>query len=221
MTVDLNYMSPSILPAYPRDNRRIYIETFCDSILMNSLFVKVSDYFNFSFIQFRVRKIFSTGLAIFSYLVSVIVGLRTQPKMLWINTRWVITSRTIMKNIHSFWNFASMNSIGNSMNSFGFIIARAHLTMARRLAISDPPPASWRLFYFSEKSFLDRYGFEFILASSTSFFRWVGQANWTAAIITLFGRMYSHWKIIPFSAVPPSVQSLRRLFSGSIIAWDF
>src|SRR3990167_8352253 len=137
--------------------------------LSHSCFIIFSYLFNFVFCKSCSIMFFAINSATFYIHIMNIIQLSTKKQMRRIATRWIITAGAIVENMNSFWDWAVMNFIRDSMRKesrmFSFFII-AHYSIAIRQFISKPYPACWCFFNKFPKSF---FYWEFY---GTCFFKW-------------------------------------------------
>ncbi len=85
----------------------------------------------------------------FAVTVCIIFCLVTKPKMVWIDTRRIITSRAVMANGHAIWYRSIMNEPAHSARNFQTVafFANANYSVSSIIS-SNPNPAT-----FSEVNF--------------------------------------------------------------------
>ncbi len=169
--------------------------------------IKTSNFFNKFIRQFVRWAEFSVAFRATSFInhITHIILMGPYEKMVWSYTRWVIA---LMTNKHSFWDWPIVHFPRNSMGRTD-AISNLYSSIPSSYFSSRPNPAS--------RSFIDifpktnsNWNFHRFRKTFATSFR--SRICFPAAVGTLFGRMFSHLKVL-LSGVMPPVMNVTRRFS--------
>lgn len=157
-------------------------------------FMKLSDFNNLIFREFRGPNHFAFSLSVFKYFISHVVGMCSDKQMLRVNA---ISYVTFVKNLFSFWDFSEMVnprvSMGGHLDAF-FAAIRPKKTISCYKDCSTPQPTSTSFFNIFKESYMRWRGHGLPITSIASL---RNIANRLPAILAIHFVVLSFGTIIP------------------------
>ncbi len=147
-------MSPCLSKNYSSNVLESAVELFCKQLHITTAFGQFSYFKNFSVIKLMIPRFFSrassiSSASLFNHILSIVFR-RTKKQMPRINTISNIAGVTYK---HSFWDFANINFIRNSVRSSCF--SRTKLSVAFCMNRPSPKPTAISFIkYFSNLFFI-------------------------------------------------------------------
>lgn len=109
--------------------------------------------------KFSLRVVFTKSTSTLGSLVVHVLGMRSKPKVVWINARWVVSVWAIVKNVYAFRNWPTVKNprspVSVNFRLLSFLVKPA---VSGPLARANPQPTRFGLFNLLPKSFREALG---------------------------------------------------------------